>query len=83
MLQFVLWTAIVGTAVMPLLYRAEEVKGVNALKNQYRNLPLEPEETTAKRILNVVPWDPKKSEWIDRVAFGYGFNGVIDRKSVV
>jgi hypothetical protein len=77
MLQFVLWTAVVGTAVMPLLYRAEEVKGVNALKSQYRDLPLVPKDATAQRLFNVVPWDPNQSEWIDRVAFGYGFNGVM------
>jgi hypothetical protein len=77
MLQFVLWSAVIGTAAMPLLYRAEEIKGINALKSQYQNLPLEPEDATAQRLLNVVPWDPTQSDWIDRVAFGYGFNGVM------
>jgi hypothetical protein len=77
MLQFVLWTAVVGTAVMPFLYRAEEIKGINALKSQYRDLPLQPNDATAQRLFNVVPWDPNQSEWIDRVAFGYGFNAVV------
>jgi len=76
LLQFVLWTAIVGTAVMPLIYRAEEVKGINALRLASPALTAAAEtDPSAKRLLNVVPWDPKKSEWIDRVSFGYGFNG--------
>lgn len=75
LLQFVLWTAIVGTGVMPLLYRAEEIKGINVLKEKDASLSASVKGTSAERLLNVVPWDPMKSKWIDRVSFAYGFNG--------
>jgi hypothetical protein len=78
LLQFVLWTAILGTAVMPLLYRAEEVRGINELKLEVPSLSDAVElHPSAKRLLNVVAWNPEKSKWIDRVAYGYGFNGVM------
>jgi protein-S-isoprenylcysteine O-methyltransferase Ste14 len=76
LLQFVLWTAILGTAVMPFLYRAEEVKGITALKKAIPSAEAVT-DTYAKRLLNVTTWDPERSRWIDRVAFGYGFNGVM------
>jgi hypothetical protein len=76
LLQFVLWTAILGTALMPLLYRAEEIKGINALRMAATPLPPEAEtHPAAVRLLNVLPWDPQGSKWIDRVSLGYGFNG--------
>jgi hypothetical protein len=34
-LQFLLWTAVVGTAIMPLLYRSDEVIGITEIKNRY------------------------------------------------
>jgi hypothetical protein len=78
LLQFVLWTAIIGTALMPLLYRAEEIKGINALRMAATPLPPEAEtHPAALRLLNVVAWDPQGSKWIDRVSLGYGFNGVM------
>src|SRR5262249_27104045 len=80
LLQFVLWTAIVGTGVMPLLYRAEEIKGINVLKQADSQSALSAwaeKDPSAKKLLKVVAWDPHKSQWIDRVAFGYGFNGVM------
>lgn len=76
LLQFVLWTALLGTAAMPLIYRAEEIKGINALQLASPSLQeAATSDPSAQRLLNVVPWNPKKSEWIDRIAFGYGFNG--------
>jgi hypothetical protein len=29
---------------------------------------------SAIKLLKVVPWDPDESDWLDRLAFGYGFN---------
>lgn len=76
LLQFVLWTAIVGTAAMPLIYRAEEIKGINALQMGPESLPASAtSRPSAERLLNVVPWYPDQSDWINRLAFGYGFNG--------
>lgn len=83
LLQFVLWTALVGTAAMPLIYRVEEVKSIYALqldaeKQKVRRLPSEiAKDGSALKLFRVVPWDPRKSEWTDRLAFGYGFNGVM------
>jgi hypothetical protein len=76
LLQFVLWTAILGSAVMPLIYRAEEVKGINAIGVLGAPLARVAEtEPAAHRLLNVVPWDPHGSQWLDRLTLGYGFNG--------
>ncbi len=83
LLQFVLWTALVGTAAMPMIYRAEEVKGIYALQQDAKQkqvgyLPSAiAGQVSAQKLFKVVPWDPKESPWIDRLAFGYGFNGVM------
>ena len=83
LLQFVLWTALVGTAAMPMIYRAEEVKGIYALQQDAKQkqvgyLPSAVAgQVSAQKLFKVVPWDPKESPWIDRLAFGYGFNGVM------
>jgi hypothetical protein len=78
LVQFVLWTAILGTALMPLLYRAEEIKGINAIRMAPTPLPAEAlTHPAAMRLLNVVAWHPQGSKWIDRVSLGYGFNGIM------
>lgn len=83
LLQFVLWTALVGTAAMPMIYRVEEVKGLYALqldaeKQGVRYLPSEiARDGSAQKLFRVVPWHPRESIWTERLAFGYGFNGVM------
>lgn len=83
LLQFVLWTALVGTAAMPMIYRVEEVKALYALQLDAREQKVRPlpseiaKDNSAQKLFRVVPWNPRQSEWTDRLAFGYGFNGVM------
>lgn len=77
MLQFILWSALLGTALMPFVYRAEEVKGINEVIKNARFATEAKIHASAQRLLNVAAWDAGASEWIDRIAFGYGFNGLM------
>ncbi len=78
-LQLALWTGLVGTAVLPLLNRAQEVIAVTevapVLAQSTSKSKLEQEDV--RRMLDVPDFPAVQYDWVPRFIFAYGFNGFI------
>jgi len=75
-LQFTLWTALVGTAVLPLLNRAQEIIAITAVKAAVTDPSLRNFEEV-DRLLDVAHFSKVHYDWVPRLIFAYGFNGII------
>ena len=85
-LQLALWTALVGTAVLPLLNRAQEVIAVTSMRpavERYRSTAGEKDvkrvlgNEEVERLLAVAEFPKDQYAWVARFVFAYGFNGLI------
>jgi hypothetical protein len=75
-LQLALWTALVGTAVLPLLNRAQELIAITAVRPAVASSSVERTEEV-QRLLDVTDFAKLDYDWVPRLVFAYGFNGVI------
>lgn len=76
-LQLALWTALVGTAVLPLLNRAQEVIAVTTVRPIVETGTSVSNNEEVKRLLDVAEFPKDAYAWVARLVFAYGFNGLI------
>ena len=76
-LQFVLWTALVGTAVLPLLNRAQEVIALTSVRPVVDGSMSVSNNEEVKRLFDVADFPKEEYAWVARFVFAYGFNGLI------
>ena len=76
-LQLALWTALVGTAVLPLLNRAQEIIAITAVRSAVTADASTGSVEEVKRLLDVADFPKTDYEWVPRLVFAYGFNGLI------
>ena len=76
-LQLALWTALVGTAVLPLLNRAQEIVAITAVRPTLIDAPARKDTVEVERLLDVADFPKSDYDWVPRLIFAYGFNGLI------
>jgi hypothetical protein len=92
-LQFLLWTALVGTAVLPLINRGQEIIGITELKRhdpataalaaRLRDDQRPPDDKAKKipdevrQLLNVADFPKTDFDWIERFNHLYGANSLV------
>lgn len=76
-LQLALWTALVGTAVLPILNRAQEIIAITALRAAVMNDAKSRENQNVKQLLDVADLPKEQLDWVERIIFAYGYNGLI------
>lgn len=76
-LQLALWTALVGTVILPLLNRAQEAIAVTELRPALGSGASVLGIEEVRRLFDVADFPKAQYDWIPRFVFAYGFNGMI------